>query len=204
MSTPISTLKKKSSQHSRIRPEPSESSPVILGIDPGTLATGYGVLSIAGGKIELHVCGAIRNRRQTPLPERLKYIDEELSKIIDAYRPQGLAIESAFYGKNAQSALKLGHARGVSMLTAARVGIPVSEYSPREIKKAVTGNGNATKFQVEYMVRSLIRFEKKQMMLDTSDAIATAICHLHRLNGRTNAPKDWKSFVKIHPERVVP
>jgi crossover junction endodeoxyribonuclease RuvC len=203
MSTPISTLKKKSSRPFKVRPEQPDFSAVILGIDPGTLVTGYGVLSIADGKIELHVCGAIRNRRQTALPERLKLIDEELSRIIGAYLPQGLAIESAFYGKNAQSALKLGHARGVSILAAARAGIPVCEYSPREIKKAVTGNGNATKVQVQYMVRSILRFEKKQMMLDTSDAIATAICHLHRLNGRTNAPKDWKSFVGIHPERVV-
>jgi crossover junction endodeoxyribonuclease RuvC len=136
------------------------------------------------------------------MPIRLKKIHAGLCSVIETYHPDELAIESAFYGKNAQSALKLGHARGVAILAAVESEIPTTEYSPREVKKAVVGNGSASKEQVQYMVKSMLRISNTRMLHDTSDAIAIAICHLHRLVAPAASHKDWKSFVTAHPERV--
>ena len=186
-----------------MRNESSEEHPVVLGVDPGTLVTGYGVVTSGINGLQLLACGSISNSPRLPMSARLNRIHTELSHIIELYKPGEFAIESAFYGKNAQSALKLGHARGVLILAAAHAGLPVSEYTPREIKKAVTGNGNASKPQIRFMVHSLIRLRKTSMNLDTADAIATAICHLQRLNRHKQSSRDWKSFVALHPERVV-
>jgi len=175
---------------------------VVLGVDPGTLTTGYGVVVRNGAQMKLLGCGTIKNRNGVSMPLRLKRIYAELSTVIHRFHPDEFAIESAFYGKNAQSALKLGHARGVSILAAVENQIPTTEYSPREVKKAVVGNGAASKEQVQYMVRSMLRGPNSRMLLDTSDAIAIAICHLHRLITPTAKHKDWKSFVAAHPERV--
>lgn len=136
------------------------------------------------------------------MPLRLKKIYSELSAVIQRFQPDEFAIESAFYGKNAQSALKLGHARGVSILSAVEREIPTTEYSPREIKKAIVGNGSASKEQVQFMVKSLLQLKQGAMILDASDALAIAICHLHRLVTPTSKHKDWKSFIVAHPERV--
>ena len=181
----------------------SDNHPVVLGVDPGTLVTGYGVVTAGNNGLQLLASGSISNSPGLPLPARLNRIHAELSQIIEIHRPAEFAIESAFYGKNAQSALKLGHARGVLILAAAHAGLPIAEYSPREIKKAVTGNGNASKPQIRFMVHSLIRLRETSMSLDTADAIATAICHLQRLNRHRQSSRDWKSFVAHHPERVV-
>jgi crossover junction endodeoxyribonuclease RuvC len=175
---------------------------VILGVDPGTLVTGYGVIARKNAGIRLLGCGTIRNGNEKSMPLRLKKIYGELCSVIAHYRPDEFAIESAFYGKNVQSALKLGHARGVSILAAVEHEIPTAEYSPREVKKAVVGNGAASKEQVQFMVKSLLRTPDSRMLLDASDAIATAICHLHRLTAPSLKHKDWKSFVAAHPERV--
>jgi crossover junction endodeoxyribonuclease RuvC len=181
---------------------PAPHTVVILGVDPGTLVTGYGVLARRNGEIRLLGCGSIKNGSRHPMPLRLKKIHLELRSVIDKYHPDEFAIESAFYGKNAQSALKLGHARGVSILAAVEREIPTTEYSPREVKKAVVGNGTASKEQVQYMVRSLLSLNDASMLLDTSDALAVALCHLHRLTSPTSKHKDWKSFIAAHPERV--
>jgi crossover junction endodeoxyribonuclease RuvC len=122
--------------------------------------------------------------------------------VIKKYHPDEFAIESAFYGKNAQSALKLGHARGVSILAAVEHELPTSEYSPREVKKAVVGTGSASKEQVQFMIKTLLGESPGNMLLDTSDALAIAICHLHRLTAPASKHRDWKSFVAAHPERV--
>lgn len=151
----------------------------------------------------MRACGTIKNGNESSMPLRLKRIYEELCAIIQKYHPDEFAIESAFYGKNAQSALKLGHARGVSILAAVVHEIPTSEYSPREVKRAVVGSGAASKEQVQYMVKSLLRTPDTKMVLDASDAIATAVCHLHRLTTPTIRHKDWKSFVHANPSRVV-
>jgi crossover junction endodeoxyribonuclease RuvC len=200
-------LKRKNSRHFKTNPERNDRPtgarpPVVLGVDPGTLVTGFGVVSSGQSHFRLLACGSIRNNPRLSLPERLTRIHAELARIIQLHQPDEFAIECAFYGKNAQSALKLGQARGVLILAAMHHGVPVSEYTPREIKKAVTGNGNASKPQIRYMVQSLLG-SRDPMNLDTADAIAAGICHLQRLNRQRKSPKDWKSFVTLHPERVV-
>jgi crossover junction endodeoxyribonuclease RuvC len=176
---------------------------IVLGVDPGTLITGYGVVARRGSQTALLACGTIRNRPQDPMPQRLQNIYDGLGKVMRSYHPDQFAIESAFYGKNAQSALKLGHARGVSILAAVERGIVTAEYSPREVKKSITGTGTATKEQVQFMVRSLVATpDHPPMVLDASDAIAVALCHLHRLVRPEPRRKSWKAFITDHPERV--
>ena len=175
---------------------------IVLGVDPGTLVTGFGVIARREADMRLLGCGTIKNGSQESMPLRLKHIYSELQSLIDRYHPDEFAIESAFYGKNAQSALKLGHARGVSILAAVKNEIPTSEYSPREVKKAVVGKGTASKEQVQFMVKSLLDLTDGRMLLDTSDALAIAICHLHRLTTPMSKHNDWKSFIAAHPERV--
>jgi crossover junction endodeoxyribonuclease RuvC len=175
---------------------------VVLGVDPGTLVTGYGVVTREGAEIRFVSCGAIRNAAHRSMPLRLKEIYAGLCAVIRDHAPDEFAIESAFYGKNAQSALKLGHARGVAMLAAVEHEIPTSEYSPREVKKAVVGNGAASKEQVQYMVKSLLHISPSQMLHDASDALAVALCHLHRLERPSVKYHDWKSFVLANPDRV--
>jgi crossover junction endodeoxyribonuclease RuvC len=189
------------------------SSFVILGVDPGTLITGYGILSIDHGTVAVLACDVISSKRQTAMPLRLRDIYANLVDIIDRYHPDEFAIESAFYGKNAQSALKIGLARGVSILAAVNKQIPTTEYTPREIKKAITGNGSASKNQVEYMVRMLLKRSTIPKFLDVSDALAVALCHYQRLIGcfpivskhkqsRTSA-EGWAAFARLNPNRVI-
>jgi crossover junction endodeoxyribonuclease RuvC len=184
------------------RRNPDGGKTIVLGIDPGTLVTGYGVVAASGSSFQLLASGTILNRRDTPLPARLGAIYTGLLEVISRHHPHEVAIETAFYGKNAQSALKLGQARGVSILAAVLHSLPLSEYAPREIKKAVTGNGNASKDQVQYMVRALLQPRPTSMKLDTSDAIATAICHLSRRPAAAQRHTDWKAYIEAHPERI--
>ncbi len=195
---------KRNSRRSRtdgIRPAASRQS-VVLGIDPGTLVTGYGVVARSNGELRLLDCGTIRNDAGLPLPVRLHHIYSSLQKIIAQHGPDQMAIESAFYGKNAQSALKLGHARGVSLLAAVERSIPTAEYSPREVKKAVVGRGGASKEQVRYMVRAILDLPDRRMAMDTSDAVAIALCHLQRLITPSSRHADWASYVAANPQRV--
>jgi crossover junction endodeoxyribonuclease RuvC len=179
---------------------------IILGVDPGTLITGYGVIKHSANKTRVLEAGVVKNGTTKALPYRLKAIFAKLVDVIEKYRPDEFAIETSFYSKNAQSAMKLGHARGVALLAAVNRDIPTSEYSPREVKKAVVGNGAASKEQVRFMVRNLLKLRASPVFYDSSDALAVALCHLHRItsgpSGR-NWFKDWKSFVETHPERIV-
>jgi crossover junction endodeoxyribonuclease RuvC len=175
---------------------------IVLGVDPGTLVTGYGVVAQRPSGTELLTSGVISNSSREALPDRLKRIHAGLLDIIWHYRPTCFAIESAFYGKNAQSALKLGHARGVSLLAAVTENIPTAEYTPREVKKAIVGTGTATKEQVQHMVRVLLRLPEGNMILDASDAIAIALCHLHRTQHSATKSMTWKAYIAAHPERV--
>jgi crossover junction endodeoxyribonuclease RuvC len=147
-------------------------------------------------------CGSIKNNGETSMPLRLKKIYNGLCDVIAKYHPDEFAIESAFYGKNAQSALKLGHARGVSILAAVEQEIPTTEYSPREVKRAIVGSGAASKEQVAFMVKSLLGFRNSAMLHDTSDALAIALCHAQRMTAPTAKHKDWKSYIEAHPERI--
>jgi crossover junction endodeoxyribonuclease RuvC len=184
------------------QPSTPDTAQVVLGIDPGTLATGYGIISRRGGRLRLLECGTITSRSDVPIPLRLLRIYRELRTLLRKFRPDEVAIESAFYGKNPQSALKLGHARGVSLLAAVESDIPTAEYSPREVKLSVAGRGNASKEQVQFMVRALLDAPADSMVHDASDALAIAICHLNRRFSPQETHKDWKSFIDTHPERI--
>ncbi len=178
----------------------------ILGVDPGTIITGYGVIDNIDGKLALVDYGIIRMKPVWSMPLRLREIYTQLEQVIEATAPDEFAIESAFYSKNVQSTLKLGHARGVSILAAVLRQIPTSEYAPREVKQAVTGTGRASKEQVEYMVMSMLGLTEKHSFLDATDALAVAICHAGRLApGRARATKKrtWKDFIAENPERVA-
>lgn len=176
---------------------------IILGIDPGTLNTGYGIIEFSNGKISLIASGIIENKRIKSLPLRLKFIYDEISKLIDQYLPDELSIESAFYGKNVQSALKIGHARGVSILAAINKQLPTYEYTPREIKKSIVGNGAASKQQVMFMVNQILQLRKRKTKFDETDAIAVALCHLQKMIRPDKKHKNWKSFVTENPHLVV-
>jgi crossover junction endodeoxyribonuclease RuvC len=185
-----------------LRPSTTDGARTVLGIDPGTLVTGYGIVTRRGDKLRLMTCGTITNRSDVPMPLRLHKIYQELQTLVKKHAPDEVAIESAFYGKNVQSALKLGHARGVSLLAAVEENLPTAEYSPREVKQAVVGKGNATKEQVRFMVSAILSTPSENMMLDASDALAVAICHCHRSTRSGSRQKDWKAFIEAHPERV--
>ncbi len=148
---------------------------MILGIDPGSRTTGFGVIRRTGQKIEYIVSGCIRTG-EGELPERLKKIYDGVSELISTYQPEQFAIEQVFMGKNADSALKLGQARGVAIVAAVQQGLPVAEYAPRTIKQAVVGKGGAAKEQVQHMVQYLLKLPGIPQA-DAADALAIAICH---------------------------
>jgi crossover junction endodeoxyribonuclease RuvC len=151
---------------------------VILGIDPGTAVTGYGVVARSnGGAVALRECGVIRTSPHTPLMERIREIYDATAELIARHRPFAVSVEDVFQGKNVQSALKLGHARGAILLAAAHAEVKVAEYAPREIKKAVVGNGNASKDQVGFMVQQQLRLKEAPSPADAADGVAAALCH---------------------------
>jgi len=150
----------------------------ILGIDPGTRITGYGLIEKQGNRL-LHIDnGAIVTRSGEPLAERLKAIHDQIGAVIGHYRPEAVAIEEVFFAQNPQSALKLGHARGSAMLAGVNAGLPVFEYTALQVKSAVVGYGKAAKEQVQQMVRTLLALPEIAQE-DASDALAVAICHAH-------------------------
>ena len=159
----------------------SGGSQVILGVDPGTQATGYGVIRLEAGRIQHLTHGVIRTRPKDPLWIRLHQIHAALTAVVEEARPTALSLERCFVGKNIQSALKLGHARGAVMVLGAAASMEMAEYSPSEIKNAVTGSGRADKHQVAEMVRVILGLPKSAPS-DASDALAAAICHAHRPN----------------------
>jgi crossover junction endodeoxyribonuclease RuvC len=152
---------------------------IILGIDPGTAVTGFGVIEAKSNAVSFVDGGTIETDSRAPLPERLAVIHAAIEQRLSRHTPQRVAIEQAFYAKNVHTTLLLGHARGVLMLAAHRAGAIIAEYSPREIKKAVTGNGSAEKSQVEYMVRMLLSLPAVSMRSDAYDALAVALCDFH-------------------------
>ncbi len=151
----------------------------VLGVDCGSRITGYGVIDTDGVDCVLVRCGAIRSRSSDALPIRLKNIHAAIVDLIRELQPDAAAFESLFYATNVQSALKLGHVRGVSIFAAAQANIPIFEYSPLEVKSAVTGYGRAEKPQVQQMVRALLKLDALPEPYDASDALAVAICHVH-------------------------
>ncbi|MHB1298887.1 MAG: crossover junction endodeoxyribonuclease RuvC [Gemmatimonadaceae bacterium] len=147
---------------------------LILGIDPGTAVTGFGVVR-TGQPHELVECGVIRTKAERPLHERLRDISEGVRELIARHRPDAMAVEDVFYARNVRTTLVLGHARGVILLAGADAGIPIHEYAPADIKKAVAGTGNATKTQVQFMVAKLLRLKSAPQPADAADGVAAAL-----------------------------
>lgn len=153
-------------------------SQVILGIDPGTAVTGYGVVGRReDGTFVLLECGVIRTSSHERLPQRIRYIFQGVQEVIERFEPAAVVVEDVFQGKNVKSALTLGHARGAILLAAALQDLTIAEYSPREIKKAVVGTGNATKDQVGYMVQRHLRLKSPPSPSDAADGVAAALCY---------------------------
>ena len=155
---------------------------LILGIDPGLNITGYGIINIAELKIpRLFTYGHIRTNAKNDLAERLQKIYRDLDLLIKEHQPARVAIESIFYADNVKTAIVMGHARGSTMVAAINSGASVAEYSPREVKMSVVGNGAAVKSQVNFMVRSILKLQENIKPDDASDALAVALCHWNRL-----------------------
>jgi len=153
----------------------------ILGVDPGTVTMGYGVIESKGGEIAMVDCGALKCPARSPIGERLSYLYGELLKIISRYRPDAVAVEQPFMAKNVRSALAVGRAQAVAMLAAANRGLQVYEYTPTEVKQKVTDYGASSKEQVQEMVRLQLELSEAPQPIDAADALAVAICHLREM-----------------------
>ena len=154
---------------------------IILGIDPGSHICGYGILQLENNRIVAAGCDVIKIDSTLDLAERLSVIYTEIDQIIGEYKPDIAAVETIFYGKNIKSAFTLGHARGAILLALAQRKIKIVEYSPREVKKSVVGNGNASKEQVEYMVKKILKIDIKPETQDATDALANALCLFNKI-----------------------
>lgn len=177
---------------------------IILGIDPGTTITGYGVIRCNGNNPELITIGAIDLSKFGDHYLKLKHIFERTSGIIDEYHPDELAIEAPFYGKNVQSMLKLGRAQGAAIAAALSRSVPIFEYAPRKIKMSITGQGAASKEQVACMLMSILKFSLSDLKLDATDGLAAALCHFYQTNNPVSEKKfnSWKDFMNKNPGRI--
>jgi len=153
---------------------------IILGIDPGSYNVGYGILQVEKHRITAAGCDTIKINSKLQLPVRLVKISSGMDEIIAEYKPDIAVVETIFYGKNIKSAFTLGHARGVIILALAKHNIEIAEYSPREVKKSVVGNGNASKEQVQYMVQKILNLSVKPKTEDAADALAIALCQFNK------------------------
>ena len=177
---------------------------IILGIDPGTTIMGYGLIHIKGKNMELLQMGVLHLAKLSSHELKLKRIFERTLAMIDEYKPDELAVEAPFFGKNVQSMLKLGRAQGVAMAAGLYRDIPIFEYSPKKIKKSITGNGNASKEQVAAMLKSLLTIKEMPKHLDATDGLAAAVCHFFQRNVglKGKSYTGWKAFVKDNPDRL--
>ncbi|MBN9293950.1 MAG: crossover junction endodeoxyribonuclease RuvC [Flavobacteriia bacterium] len=179
---------------------------IILGIDPGTTVMGYGLIHVKGKKVELINFGILQLSKIEHHPDKLKRIYDRVAQLIKEYHPDELAIEAPFFGKNVQSMLKLGRAQGVAIAAALACSLPFEEYTPKRIKQAIVGNGNASKEQVAGMLQKLLNFSEMPKYLDATDGLAVAVCH-HFSKGvgehNKTAVNSWKQFVVKNPDRKV-
>jgi crossover junction endodeoxyribonuclease RuvC len=184
-----------------------ESSNIILGIDPGTLLMGYGIICLRGKNLHLMEMGTLTLKSTPDSYEKLRKIHEKITALIEIHHPQSFAIEAPFYGKNVQSMLKLGRAQGVAIAAAMQARLKVCEYAPKKIKQAVTGNGNASKEQIWRMLERMLHFGEKPRYFDATDAVAVAVCHYfqqkHPDLGVRDNRKGWADFILEHPERIA-
>lgn len=188
---------------------------IILGVDPGTSVTGFGLIKVEGKKLSLIHLGVIQTGKLDDHPLKLKKIFEGVLTIIEQYHPDMMAIEAPFFGKNIQSMLKLGRAQGVAMAAAMYRDIPLCEYSPKKIKQSITGNGNASKEQVSSMLQHLLKFDGHPEFLDATDGLAAAVCHYLQNNltvpvskkpatmKSTKKHTGWASYLSDNPEKVI-
>lgn len=188
---------------------------IILGIDPGSRTTGYAVLTEEDGKLVAMRCDTISMAQMDDHSDRLQYIFENISKIIASFNPTSCAVETPVYGVDPLAMLKLGRAQAAAMLAMTDNGISVTEYYPKQVKKSVTGNGNASKEQVAFMLRKTVKLPEEDLSNDATDALAVAWCHLMKQNSiQQQAPKSnkkthqnnrkssWESFVANNPDRI--
>lgn len=179
---------------------------IIIGIDPGTNVMGYGILGVKGKTPELIALGIVKLNKYESHYLRLQRIYERVLGLVEQFLPDEMAIEAPFFGKNVQSMLKLGRAQGVAMVAALSRDIPITEYEPRKIKMAITGNGGASKEQVREMLRRILKIssDKLDIELDATDALAAALCHHYETLRPiiASGPKSWKDFVAKNPDRV--
>ncbi len=187
-------------------------SKIILGVDPGTLLMGFGIIEVTHKKIHLKKMDVLKLSAKKDHYERLQLIHLTIAELISTYQPHEFAIEAPFFGKNVQSMLKLGRAQGVAIAAAMSCNLPVTEYSPKKVKQSITGNGNADKEQVWQMLQRILLLEKKPKHYDATDALAVAICHHFQDTPFTKkaAPKkkaakkktSWQEFIANNPGRV--
>lgn len=179
---------------------------IIIGIDPGTNVMGYGILGIKGKQAAAIAMGVIQLSKFESHYLRLRRIYDRVLQLVEQYLPDEMAIEAPFFGKNVQSMLKLGRAQGVAMAAALSRDVPITEYEPRKIKMAITGNGGASKEQVQEMLRRILDIPRENLLpqLDATDALAAALCH-HYESLRPQVEKgarSWKEFIAKNPDRV--
>lgn len=187
-------------------PSIKEFEKIIIGIDPGTNIMGYGILGVNGKKPDMIAMGVIELSKFESHYMRLRRIYDRVLSLVEQYLPDEMAIEAPFFGKNVQSMLKLGRAQGVAMAAALSRQVPITEYEPRKIKMAITGNGAASKEQVQEMLRRILNLKSEQLLpqLDASDALAAALCH-HYESSRPQIEegcRSWKDFIAKNPQRV--
>jgi crossover junction endodeoxyribonuclease RuvC len=189
---------------------------IILGIDPGTIVMGYGVIHCKGKEAELLALGVLKLDKYDDYALKLKKIFERTVGLIEEYKPDEMAIEAPFFGKNVQSMLKLGRAQGVAIAAAMSRELAVNEYSPKKIKQSITGSGNASKEQVSSMLQRILKFENDNKFFDATDGLAAAYCHFLqnklvipelKSTGKSKIPakkkaSSWESFVSVNPSRV--
>lgn len=190
-----------------MNPELKKYDRIIIGIDPGTSVMGYGVVGLLKKQPELIVMGVLKLNKMDDHYMRLHRIFERVTGLIKQYLPDEMAIEAPFYGKNVQSMLKLGRAQGVAMAAALNFQVPITEYEPRKIKMAITGNGAASKQQVAAMLQRTLKITDEQMpdFFDATDALAAAMCHFYESSKPISlggGAKSWKAFIAQHPDRV--
>ena len=177
---------------------------IILGIDPGTTVMGFGIIEVTGNALKLVLMDELILSKYDSHSLRLKKIFERTLSLIDEFHPDELAIEAPFFGKNVQSMLKLGRAQGVAMAAGLYREVPITEYLPKKVKMAITGNGNASKEQVAAMLKRLLNLTALPTKLDATDGLAVAVCHYFNKGQTGNTKKygSWKSFVTNNPKRI--
>lgn len=185
---------------------------IILGIDPGSIITGVGLIEFKGNDMKLIDFDAFELNSKIPVVQRLKVLYDLCVIKIKKFKPVHLSIETAFYSKNIQSTLKLGQARGVAIIAALNSGIEIFEYSPREIKRSITGSGAATKQDVKYYIKRMFDFKKEPKYIDSYDALAAAVCHSNTISGnillyksglKRSSKKMWLNYVNQNPGKIL-